>query len=510
MAAWSDGYFTDVQYTGHYYPHMAPGALTFAALRRGVRPAPLRPGATYLELGCGQGFGLNLLAAANPHLNFLGIDFHPGQIANARRLAAEAGLKNVVFEDFSFEQALALPVGRLPRCAIAAAHGVISWISPENRARVVALLDRLLEPGGLAMVSYNTYPGWAAILPLQRFVKGFVDRSGDPPAKAVVAALETAETMAETGEGVFARAPQLKAAIRSMRRAEPAYVLHELAHDHFHPMFHADVVRELEAARLSFVGSVQLSDDMPSLAVPAKLLGAVGQAGDPVWQETLIDYATDRWFRRDLYVRGANRLTGPERAAALGALQFTLARPRARVDFNFKVPVGTLNGAASTYEPLLDALDGEPRPFEALLRLPGVDGDEPLLIKALGLLVENGAAHPAVDGDVDAAPARAFNRVLVDRYVRDQAPGRFAAPRIGAGVPVNFAEFAALAASPDRKGDPQAAAELGLGVLRRTGVRLQKAGQPIVEDAEAKAELAARIEAFEAGPRALLSRLGAV
>src|SRR4051812_48180394 len=111
MAAWSDGYFTDIQYTGHFYPHLAPGFMAFACLRQSVRPPPLAPGATYLELGCGQGFGLNLLAAANPGMQFLGVDFHPGQIANALQLAEAAGLSNIAFEDLSFEQMLALPEG---------------------------------------------------------------------------------------------------------------------------------------------------------------------------------------------------------------------------------------------------------------------------------------------------------------------------------------------------------------------------------------------------------------
>ena len=90
MAAWSDGYVTDIQYTGKFYGELAPGYLAFACLRQAVRPPVLGRGSSYLELGCGQGFGLSLLAAANPERSFMGVDFHPGQIANAQRLAREA------------------------------------------------------------------------------------------------------------------------------------------------------------------------------------------------------------------------------------------------------------------------------------------------------------------------------------------------------------------------------------------------------------------------------------
>jgi len=145
MAAWSDGYFTDVSYTSNFYPELAPGFMAFACLRQGVRAPALGPGATYLELGCGQGFGLNLLAAANPGMTFCGVDFHPGQIDNAARLARAAGLSNIAFEDRSFEQLLALPPDRLPKADIVALHGVYSWVSPENRAAVHVRARQLIR-----------------------------------------------------------------------------------------------------------------------------------------------------------------------------------------------------------------------------------------------------------------------------------------------------------------------------------------------------------------------------
>ncbi|MGZ5947977.1 MAG: class I SAM-dependent methyltransferase, partial [Caulobacteraceae bacterium] len=177
MAAWSDGYVTDIEYVANFYFELSPSYLAFCCLRQGVRAPRLGPGASYLELGCGQGFSLNLLAAANPGLDFWGVDFNPAHIANARRLAAAAGLPNATFEDFSFEELLALPEGRLPKFDVVALHGVLSWISPENRALVVRIIDRVLKPGGLAYVSYNSLPGWASLIPLQRFMVDYVARN---------------------------------------------------------------------------------------------------------------------------------------------------------------------------------------------------------------------------------------------------------------------------------------------------------------------------------------------
>ena len=93
MSDWSAGYVTEVGYTHGYYRELVPQYLALAALARGVAApglgyAPLR----VLELGCGQGLSANLIAAANPHLDYTAVDFNPAHIAGAQALAAAAGV----------------------------------------------------------------------------------------------------------------------------------------------------------------------------------------------------------------------------------------------------------------------------------------------------------------------------------------------------------------------------------------------------------------------------------
>jgi 2-polyprenyl-3-methyl-5-hydroxy-6-metoxy-1,4-benzoquinol methylase len=85
----------------------------------------------YCDLGCGQGYTANLIAAANPAAQVLGVDFNPSHIANARTLANAAGLSNVDFREASFEDIAARPA--TPQFDIMAMHGVFSWISAPNR-----------------------------------------------------------------------------------------------------------------------------------------------------------------------------------------------------------------------------------------------------------------------------------------------------------------------------------------------------------------------------------------
>ena len=99
MSGWGSGYVTDIAYMTGYYRQQSPSVMALACLLGGVAspmPGPDDP-VSYLELGCGQGFGALILAASNPHWTVTAIDFNPAHVAAARAWAAQAGLDNIRF-----------------------------------------------------------------------------------------------------------------------------------------------------------------------------------------------------------------------------------------------------------------------------------------------------------------------------------------------------------------------------------------------------------------------------
>src|SRR5262245_45150239 len=128
--AWSAGYVVDVGYTEGFYREQAPTALRLVALSMGLRAVEVDRAFTYYELGCGNGYTTALLAAVHPHAQFVGVDFNPTHIYNARRLAEAAGLENVRFVEQSFAD---LAQAERAEADIVALHGVWSWINAENR-----------------------------------------------------------------------------------------------------------------------------------------------------------------------------------------------------------------------------------------------------------------------------------------------------------------------------------------------------------------------------------------
>ena len=93
---WTHGYVADISYDYSFFAELAPINIVFNLLDGGFFPPSLEE-FTYCELGCGQGFTTNILAATNPQGEFWGVDFNPTHIAAAKRLAEAARLENIHF-----------------------------------------------------------------------------------------------------------------------------------------------------------------------------------------------------------------------------------------------------------------------------------------------------------------------------------------------------------------------------------------------------------------------------
>ena len=168
---WNAGYTSEINYTSGYYPELAPGRLKLALLSCGIdHSVPDSP--NYLELGFGQGLSLAINSATNSG-TFAGTDFNPGQVANARDLAAAVGKPITLLED-SFEEFAARADG--DQYDIIALHGIWSWINDAGRAAIVEIARHMLKPGGIFYISYNVTPGWSPAWPLRTLISEYAKR----------------------------------------------------------------------------------------------------------------------------------------------------------------------------------------------------------------------------------------------------------------------------------------------------------------------------------------------
>ncbi|ABM61156.1 class I SAM-dependent methyltransferase [Halorhodospira halophila] len=493
---WSGGYVSDINYISGFYREIAPGYLSFVARLRGEpAPDPARP-FRYAELGCGQGLGTNLLAAANPHAEFVGIDFLPGQIANARDQAAAAGLGNVTFHEASFAEAADWPAAALEPFDYITLHGIYAWVSPANRQAIVRFIERWLKPGGLVYVSYNAMPGWAGVLPFQRLLREHAARHPGRSDEQVQSGLAFLQRLREAGLAYFDRHPAAPAKLDGLGdiAREATYLAHEYLNSAAQPLYFTDVVADLAPAKLDYVGSADLVENYDVLSLPEAARAALEEVADPHYRELLRDYAVNRVFRRDIFIKGSRRGTTAQQDAALLETSLAPLLTRSEMTPVFHTNLGELTGQARIYEPLMDRLARGTTTLGALREATGIE--LAALIQACTVLVATGQAHPA-QPVADAGPARRLAKLLAARILDDEPHGHLPAPAIGSGVAASDTEIVALSALLD--GVPPRARRLAEAVwarFRPVGRRMLRDGEVLESERENLRELQQRAGAI--------------
>lgn len=435
-------YVSDVDYTSRFFPETAPARVAFAMAAAGQDPGRALAPRRVLELGFGQGFGLALLAAANPDCRFEGCDFNARHVANARALAGAAGLANLAVEAASFAEAAARGGPRDVDFAIV--HGVLAWVDPPARDAVAAILRQRLVDGGVALVSYNCSPGWAARDPLRQVARA-VARTEADPRRRTAAFLDQLDRLSRAGAAYVAVNPGVPQHIAAMAQADPAY----LAHEYFGAAARAlavDEVQDLLApCGLGYAASATIVENIDGLALPAGVAALVAEADDPAMRETLRDLGANKSFRRDLFRRGPSRPGAADRA--LDAMSFALQVPVEEATFTFDAPFGPVTGHPHVYGPLVGRLLHGPAGFAELAALPAfAAAGRGALVEALSLMVDANRVAPLVCPAADPAPALRFNRAVVDRAGDGPPLGHLASPVTRSGVAVEDLEMLMLRA----------------------------------------------------------------
>jgi SAM-dependent methyltransferase/methyltransferase-like protein len=147
--------YDEVLYPSSTYPQSHPNRLATVAFLRGVRPAPIDR-CRVLELGCGAAGNLIPMAFHLPNSEFVGLDLAQCPIASGQSFVAELGLRNITLYSMDLCQAHAEQLGHFD---FIIAHGIYSWVPEPVRERILAICREMLNPQGIAYISYNAYPG---------------------------------------------------------------------------------------------------------------------------------------------------------------------------------------------------------------------------------------------------------------------------------------------------------------------------------------------------------------
>jgi SAM-dependent methyltransferase len=437
---WGGGYVTDIAYLPGYYRHQSPLHLNLACLLGGSAGIEIGPTSklSYLELGCGQGFGALMLAASNPAWQVIGIDYNPAHIAAARMLCADAEITNAQFLEADLSVVAETPVwGELPQADIVTMHGLWSWVGDAARAGIVRLLADKLRPGGIAYISYNALPAWQGALGMQRLLLEAGVRAGGRSDRQVAAGWELVRAMADAEAHHLRDGGLVRSLTGSSQQLPIAYLAHEYMNAAWRPCFHADVVRALADAKLDWVASAQLLENFTPLMLGEEARTIVARFDDPVMRELAKDMFLTRCLRQDVFVRGARRLSNAERDAALAEVTLALLPQEAQFAWEFEVPVGQAAIERKFFGPIVAALAEAPQRVSALLGLPELTRhDNPG--EVVGMLVGSHQALPVIGPATGPdKPVRQLNQAAARRFVRpDNLDTGMALAASGTGSPV--------------------------------------------------------------------------
>ena len=497
--SWNEGYFTDVGYTFGYYREINPVFQRFCLLLRGFAAPEPALDAQHCELGFGQGVSVNIHAAANPG-HYVATDFSPAHAAHANTLAAAAHSGARLYDD-SFEQLLART--DLPQFDSISLHGIWTWVSRDNHRFITEFARRHLKPGGVFYISYNCFPGWSPAYPLRQLF-ALHDRFAATPHSAtarVDAALQFSEALLAAQPNYLQAAPQLPERLKAISGQNRQYLAHEYFNREWNCMYFTDVVDHLAPAKLDFACTAVPLDGVDAVNLRPDAQAFLQGVDHPILREQSRDYFVNQQFRKDLYVRGAVRLSAIEQRERLLNTRVVLLQAPESVALKVNGAVGEAALQEAVYQPVLAALAANAHAPQTVRHLaaslPAMAWAA--LEQAITVLAGMGAIAPCQDEAATKqvkARCQSLNRHLCERAQWGNDIETLASPLTGGGVAVNRFEQLFLLAMQQGKKQPAAWAQSTWQVLQAQGQSIVKAGQTLATPEENLAELSAQANAF--------------
>lgn len=531
---WSQGYVTEVLYTEHFFRELSPAWLNYVATINGCHPRPLTDGFTYLELGCGLGHSVGLLAGAYPQGRFYGVDFNPAHIDSARRFVGAAGIDNVEFIERGFNDLTAQDV---PECDFIVLHGVYAWVSAEVRAGIQRIILERLKPGGLVYNSYNCLPGWSADAPLQKLVLESARHMPGDATQRTQAALKAVEELVGAKFSFFSGNPAAGKLAAKMADRNANYLAHEFLNEHWTPFYSADVADEMAKAKLNLVGSATLAENHLELLGTDQLQAQVKKQPSQRLRQLFQDLAVNQRFRRDIFVRGHAQLNRVGIQRNMDGMVFGAIKDLGNVTNVAKVARGEVKFDEKGFAALKEAFGtgtwsvAELRQEMPRHKIPNLDIERTLnLMAATGIVIP--CATPVRPKAAPAQPTQLripleANRALIRRMADNLIAGNALSVAGGTAVGIDpiYAVTIMLLQQPWKSRD-EVTARLAAEVKRRR-IRFNsaalggdkggadkgegkaaKAGDPVRQDDAAQA--GQFIDKFFAGEAPILHRLGVI
>ncbi len=294
--------YDQVPYHSDPFPHTHPSHLATIGLLFGMTPPEVET-CRMLELGCASGGNLVPMAQNLPGAQFLGVDLSARQVEDGQKSITALGLANIELRHASITD-ISADDGLFDYIVC---HGVYSWVPREVQDKILEISSRNLRPGGIAYVSYNTYPGWHMRGVVRDMMRYHVAQFDDPATKIRQARslLDFLVKSAATGSEAYGKVLADEAAI--VRKHSDTYLFHEHLEENNEPCYFHEFVDRAGAHDLQYLGEAEFPS-MLARNFKAETFEIL-QAVPMLRQEQYMDFLRNRMFRRTLLVHKDVQLT---------------------------------------------------------------------------------------------------------------------------------------------------------------------------------------------------------
>jgi len=376
-----DGYVADTLYPSMFHQRFTP-EWTDAVLLQHFHAPPrgAREPFTLIDVGCGDGYGLILNAAAHPEGQFLGIDASLAHVERGQSLVRELGLPNVELRHATFASA-----ARDVTADYITAQGVLSWVTAPNRAALWQFAQDTLKSGGALTVGYNTMPGWGWLLTFQRLLRALAEPIPGNSTERFHAALETLRSSGSVSQDVLAHIDE------DRKGTARDYYAHEYLNDGWEPLWSNDVGAVAAAHALQFVcnaDAVRWRDDFAFTTAQRQALAAMPNRRA---RELTADAMLNTCFRLDVFVRSPSLALTEDARDALKLDSVWMARSsEEEAKYFFHTQAGKIGFDNAAAHAILRTLAQGPQSLRAVSGLRAAD-----LLNTIDALAVAGLVQPA-------------------------------------------------------------------------------------------------------------------
>lgn len=288
-----------VPYVSDTFPFTHPDLMATLATIFGLKPVAPRH-CRVLELGCAGAGNIIPMAYNYPESHFVGVDFSRRQIDAGKKDIDALGLKNIELKRMNILD-IDKKIGNFDYIIV---HGIYSWVPKNVQDKLLSLCNQLLNPNGVAYISFNTYPGWHFRGAVREMMLYHTANAGEPEARAreARAFLEFLSESVPVENSAYGS--MLKAELKYLSQQRDDYIIHEYLEERNEALYFYQFAERIHAHGLQYLAECEFYQ-MLNVGLPDGVGETLERISDNqiLKKEQYLDFLRNRYFRRTLICR---------------------------------------------------------------------------------------------------------------------------------------------------------------------------------------------------------------